>query len=679
MKNSGNTYFIVFFTATVIYSVYVAFNYFAPAITDQAEPGIFYYDNEKEADNIRLRGDVWFFPGQLLAPEDFKGKMPDSAITVSIPEEWNHYTEAPGLKDGKGYGTFYFVIQLDHYGQYGLSTRHVNNAYRLWINGRLMGKKGKVGKTAGSSAPEWGVDHIYFTPDEKEIHVVMQVSNYDYYTGGVINSMLFGQAEKLESYQYRTVAMELMLLGFIIIMAVYHFGLYFLYPSEKPLLYFSLLAIVIAVRQYLYGEKILYNLASRLDWYMAVKAEYITLVLTVPLILLYLRSFFKGLDIKALTKGFLWFCYIFCVMVVFVPVWLTTWMFTYFQWVLLFGAAYTILIVSRGLRAGRPLALHFLFGVSITMLFCTVEVVRYNTDPDMPYTLHMGMFVLLFTQSFALTRKIARGFSDSQRVAKILEAYNEKLSAMVKGRTRELTDANEEIRNQNQLLGKKAAELEDINKRLRDLDNYKQTMTHMVIHDLKNPLNIIINLTEDKLLRNISHQMLDQISDIMDIQKHEEAGLKPDIITQNIRVVIHEAVNQVRVLSDEKDLSLCEALPEKIMARADNDLVRRVVVNLLTNAVKYAPRGSEIVIGHEEKGNKHRLWVADWGLGVPDEWKERVFEKYSQVEARKSGKAYSSGLGLNFCKIAMDAHGENIGVEDNDEKGARFWFELERG
>jgi K+-sensing histidine kinase KdpD len=94
--------------------------------------------------------------------------------------------------------------------------------------------------------------------------------------------------------------------------------------------------------------------------------------------------------------------------------------------------------------------------------------------------------------------------------------------------------------------------------------------------------------------------------------------------------------------------------------------------------VKYAPRGSEITIGHEEKTPKIRFYVADRGPGVPDEWKERIFEKFSQIEARKSGKAYSSGLGLNFCKIAIEAHGEKMGVVDNGGKGAMFWFELQK-
>lgn len=678
MKTWGNIYFIIVFAATVAYSTYAAINYFVPDVAEQKEDGVFHYDEIESPSCIRLRGNVLFYPGQLLEPSDFAAGLPPEGQSVHVPLAWNSYEGKACIADGKGYGTYYFKVKVDKYDHYGLNTRDVSTAYRIWVNGELLAEKGKVSKKPDDARPAYSNHSLSFHSVDNEVELVMQVSNYDYADGGILNSLIFGKQNDLHAYNSRTLFLEILLLGFILIMAIYHLGLYVHYKHEKSSLYFSLLAIAIAIRQLMYGEKMLYNIIPELDWALSAKLEYATLVLTVPLILLYLRSYFKKIDIRWLSDTLIWSSFAYVALVMIAPVSFTSWNFQYFQWMLMAGAVYCIIFVIRLVWHNKPLGWHFLVGVSVTMLFCSVEILRFNIDPDMPYTLHLGMFVLLFTQSYGLTRKITQGFHDSHRMARMLEEYNMRLTEEVEKRTRELTDANEEVSRQNSLIRKKAHELEAINKRMQELDNYKQTMTHMIIHDLKNPLNIIINLTEDEMLRKISHQMLDQISDIMDIQKHEEAELKPNYEVFELKAVCHTAIEQTAVLSDEKDVKLKSTIPTEAHTLADAELVRRVMVNLLTNAVKYTPRGTEVDVSCKDTGETIRIRIADKGPGVPKEWRERIFEKFSQIEARRSGRVMSTGLGLNFCKIAIEAHGQKMGVEDNKEGGAVFWFELDK-
>jgi two-component system, sensor histidine kinase and response regulator len=111
-------------------------------------------------------------------------------------------------------------------------------------------------------------------------------------------------------------------------------------------------------------------------------------------------------------------------------------------------------------------------------------------------------------------------------------------------------------------------------------------------------------------------------------------------------------------------------------ANVDRDITHRIFVNLLGNAIKFSPGGTTIDIGISSIGTDVRVTVIDQGYGVPPDYHQRIFEKFGQVESRKEGKMYSTGLGLTFCKLAVEAHGGRIGLESEVGKGSTFWFTL---
>lgn len=105
-------------------------------------------------------------------------------------------------------------------------------------------------------------------------------------------------------------------------------------------------------------------------------------------------------------------------------------------------------------------------------------------------------------------------------------------------------------------------------------------------------------------------------------------------------------------------------------------LVYRVLVNLLTNAIKHSPRGGRVIINSSLIEDHARIVVQDNGRGIPAEYHQKIFEKFSQVQARQDGQKHSSGLGLTFCKLAVEAHGGRIGVDSEEGQGSSFWFTL---
>jgi two-component system sensor histidine kinase/response regulator len=114
-----------------------------------------------------------------------------------------------------------------------------------------------------------------------------------------------------------------------------------------------------------------------------------------------------------------------------------------------------------------------------------------------------------------------------------------------------------------------------------------------------------------------------------------------------------------------------------IPVRVDVELVRRIVENLIDNCLKYTPRGTAVTVSIDRSETRVLLRVKDQGAGIPSDQRVRVFEKYVRIdEGTPAGMRSSRGLGLAFCKLATEAHGGRIWVEENLPRGTVFVVEL---
>jgi len=233
-------------------------------------------------------------------------------------------------------------------------------------------------------------------------------------------------------------------------------------------------------------------------------------------------------------------------------------------------------------------------------------------------------------------------------------------------------------------LGQQAQALRHANEQLVELDGFKQGMMAMIVHDLKNPLSSILNaldspslLSRLAQLRQASRQMLTMVLNILDVQKFEDTRVVLDTKHLSLAKVVAQAVEQVRYLVERKNLTLQVGIGNTLSVLGDGEMLERVVVNLLTNAVKYTPANGRIAIDAQPLNDGCvRLQVQDNGEGIAADQLQTVFARFGQHKARDSGLARSTGLGLNFCKLAVEAHGGNIGVDSVVGRGSTFWFTL---
>ncbi|OPZ86411.1 MAG: Adaptive-response sensory-kinase SasA [bacterium ADurb.Bin429] len=237
-------------------------------------------------------------------------------------------------------------------------------------------------------------------------------------------------------------------------------------------------------------------------------------------------------------------------------------------------------------------------------------------------------------------------------------------------------------------------ELQSQYEQLTRLTQLKDDLTHMIVHDLRTPLTSLLTglMTIESLggLAELQHELLamgihggqtllGMINDLLDISKMESGALVLERAPLCPATVVETALRQVAPLARDKDLRLsAEVAPELPPVTADEDKLRRTLVNLLGNAVKFTPEGRSIIVAAvlADDGAEMLFHVRDTGEGIPREAFERIFEKFGQVETRKAGRKMSTGLGLTFCKMAVEAHGGRIWVESELGRGSTFSFTL---
>jgi signal transduction histidine kinase len=227
---------------------------------------------------------------------------------------------------------------------------------------------------------------------------------------------------------------------------------------------------------------------------------------------------------------------------------------------------------------------------------------------------------------------------------------------------------------------------------LRASEALRNDLTHMLVHDLRNPLTASLLSTKtllaagpamgeaERSLLSIAvgsqTRLAGMLADILDVARAEEAGMRLELGRYDPAEVVREAVDEARPSAEKAEIRLSiETAPCPPVAM-DAEKMRRVVGNLLANAIKFTPRGGAVVAAVRRQGDLAVISVRDTGPGVPREMRDAVFDKFGQLEAGSRGDRTSVGLGLTFCKLAVEAHGGRIWVDDAEGDGAVFALEL---
>jgi PAS domain S-box-containing protein len=243
----------------------------------------------------------------------------------------------------------------------------------------------------------------------------------------------------------------------------------------------------------------------------------------------------------------------------------------------------------------------------------------------------------------------------------------------------------------------------------KELEQIRDDWTSMLVHDLRAPLTSIMNgvmmvkrgvggpVTDSQVeLLSIAYQgsqaMLELVNNLLDISKMEQGRMHLDPEPVAPYAILDQAIERLQVSARSQQVPLEQRMAINLpLIEADDAKIVRVLQNLLDNAIKFSPQGAAVTVGahyfapgralpadvplHPPLGDGEWLvfWTQDRGMGIPIAYHERIFEKFGQVRGRK---VRGTGLGLTFCKLAVEAHGGRIWLESEEGAGSVFAFAL---
>lgn len=235
-------------------------------------------------------------------------------------------------------------------------------------------------------------------------------------------------------------------------------------------------------------------------------------------------------------------------------------------------------------------------------------------------------------------------------------------------------------------------ELEDSYRRLQAMERLRDDLMKMIVHDLKSPLTAMLGTLEmmvDEDLGPLSTEQrrflsdaqqrgndaLELIGDLLELTLLEEERLVPVIAPLEASAVVASIAEDWRVRVERRGASLTVEASEPVELQADEHLLQRIFANLIGNALRHAGPHVHIRLQarHAADGEGVCFTVADDGVGIPPAFHDIIFRKFGSVQPAGSS---SSGLGLTFCKLAVEAHGGRIWVESMDGQGTAFRFVL---
>jgi two-component system sensor histidine kinase ChiS len=605
--------------------------------------------NPTQGKLVRLGGCWDFYWQKLLTYRELKNN-PAPDLKAKVPAVWNKYRIAGKKLPGFGYATYRLrVVNAPKGKPLALRIPTFFTAYKLYINNKLVSANGKVSSSRQHSAPQYLPKNVEFTPVETSFELIIQVANFTYARGGMAYPICLGTTEQVWKL-YRNVAdRDLLLIGALVVMALYYLIIFLLRPKEKSSLYFVLMCLIFVSRTGLFGDCFLYRLNPAISYQAITVISYLTLCWFPIITVLFVAEFFPEETSKKVLKAVLAYGGIMSILFLVTPIAFYTQLIYLIQTVVIATYCYAIVCLSKALLNRRKDALLVLvWSVAVIISAGRLMVAQNNLILfNYGYTAQLSLFTLLIMQSLVLARRSSTAFH----------------------------------------------EVETLSQKLLQLDKIKDEFLANTSHELRTPLSGILGISEATLRgsegeltggqkRNLSiiaatsRRMANLINDILDYSKLKHGDIRLNIKPLKLDGPVSTVVKVFQELSKKKEYKIIYEIPAGLPpALADENRVVQILYNLLGNAVKFTTRGY-IRVGAKATGKMLEVCVSDTGEGIPGDKLEEIFKSFEQMDTSLTRKHGGTGLGLSITKQLVELQGGQIRVESFPGAGSTFYFTL---
>lgn len=609
-------------------------------------------------------------PNQTLPPQQ----------KIQVPGLWNEIY-------GKNIGVATYHLKLtvnpaDVGGLLALKTGKINSAFKIFINGKLIGRNGIVGIDEKSTLPEYRPNVFPFECKTQELDLLIQVSNFNHRKGGIRKLIQIGYFEDLSNQRMLRLVYDLSLFGIIITMGFYHISLQKIKINDKSPVLFGIFCLIVGVRILNNGELPFTIIFPNISWEILRKIEYITFFLSIPTFAAYIRTLYPDVVHEIFSKILTFLATLFTIFTLCSSPRIFSHIMIYYHFIAVLGCAFGVYYLGKASYQKKDSARLFL--TCFIFLFLTVinDILFQNEIIKTMSLTPLGLFIFIFSQVYLLSSRFEKAFSNieilTQQVnikSEELMQYGQKLEEMVIERTSNLQESLSEAQ--------------------KDKEKYKQKNIDKSIlyaslnHELRAPMQGILGfaqlgkdriekLNKDKLQDYFSvifengHRLLHTVNEILDFTKYEMGKMQLNTQPQNLVSLANIAINELNILALKKKIAL-NFTPEnqEITASVDAAKLIKVIRNLISNAIKFSPEGSEICMTLSSRNEEVEFQITDTGIGIPESEISHIFEKFAQ--SRKTEHIQNStGLGLAISKEIILQHKGRISAKNNTGKGATF-------
>ncbi|MEM7179292.1 MAG: response regulator [Spirochaetota bacterium] len=622
--------------------------------------------NFAEQGSVALRGEWLFYWKKFISPvRDFDSdSLEKPSGLIDIPGNWSEFEKDASASEmsGSGYASLKLRILLDDAEDLVLYTNNIDTAYKLYINGELLGFAGKNGKTAATTVPMWKSDILEIASacgsgEYEEVVLVLHLSNFHNRVGGIWSPFILGKRKVIRHMESKNLGSDFFLAGSIFIMGMYHIGLFLLRKNDKSPICFAVFCLLISFRTLLVGDKYLFNVFPRfVSWEIEVMLGYLTFYLGVPSFMLYFQSLFPEETNSKVSRGIIIASLLLSLPVLFLPARIYTHGLFVMHLLALIACMFGCYCVVRAIMYQREGAKIFATGFSI-FTFLVVNSLLYNNYlASLGDYSSLGLFILIFSQTFLLSNRFSKAFVREEELSEDLERQNEKL---------------------------------------QNLDKLKDEFLSNTSHELRTPLHGIIGIAESlmdgvsgsinsegrrnlEMIVSSGKRLSNLINDILDFSKLKNYDFELQIKAVDIRSVTDFVCHLLTPLLGNKKVQLLNEIhPDTPLVFADENRLQQILINLVGNAIKFTEEGHvQISARLEESGTFLYIDVSDTGIGIAAEKQEIIYESFQQADGSISREYAGTGIGLAVAKKLIELHQGSIHLSSEIGKGSTFCFTM---
>jgi len=612
------------------------------------------WDFEKNGP-ISLNGNWEAFPGELLVPEDFQ-TVP-APVAEGLLDENGSWEPPASLHNTQPIKNTTYALKAilpEKPVILGLKIKTSRIPFTLWLNDQMLIQNGVTEVNSAEKTVIKPNQTAYFNNHQGIYQIALQVSSQFKVKGKFWDKIYLGTPKHLKEIEGNKSAIELLLFGAILMMALYHFILFALRGDSRSTLYFGLFCFFVALRVIYNNDTLSETFIFWMNQDYLTRMSYIVYCLTILWFGKYSYYLFPN-AVSATTIRILQYTIVLSVsFFLFLPNSINTYFLNFSYLITLGYCLYCIQILYKIIKRKDDSAKLFLFGFVVLVCSFFYDVLVFSNVVQSPELSNWGVLVFIIIQSVLI----------SQRFSNALSAVE-----------------------------KMTGELKEKNIALKNLDQLKDEFLANTSHELRTPLNGIVGITES-LLKGVAGKLSDKVSqnlfmvvssakrlsglinDILDYSKLENSDLVLKRKAVDIRSIVDTVLNISQQLTLGKDLALINKIPTNLhRAFGDENRLQQIFYNLIGNAVKFTSQGKITVSARQKKGHLE-VSVSDTGAGIPEDRFELIFKSFEQHQHAGARTSEGTGLGLSITKKLVKLHQGKIWVESQLGKGSTFTFTL---